>query len=393
MVNPLRLFASAGLLILAFAVSAQTVFTNQHVDLNARYVPGQPWAWALNVRNSDGGGTEYGPGTGNGEALLFVGSDARVIRNPNPSFDFIGVGPNETYWRLPQNQNPLILYLGVAAYGVSASTIDSYDPAVESQGRVSGTAAWVKIRLLRVIGPGHVSIWQSGVSGPIVFCASSDGIDANDALWVVAGGHLHFNYGFTAPGLYDVAFQVSVHEPDGNPSTVGPLRTSCPKVVHFGVEATTGPKLSGTVDLQDWIPSPVCEDIVIELRPVAGGPIVQRAVINTLTDETFEFPLLPSVSPGEYHVTAKAAHWLRQRRSSVVIGATGASGLAFSLVNGDVDGDNEISIGDYSLLSLAFGTEPGAPAWDTDSDLNGDESVDIGDYAILSSNFNQIGDD
>jgi len=62
-------------------------------------------------------------------------------------------------------------------------------------------------------------------------------------------------------------------------------------------------------------------------------------------------------------------------------------------VSGDVDLDNEASIGDYAVLSGAFGTDVGDPLFVLYADLNGDDTVDIGDYAILSGNFGLTGDD
>jgi len=64
-----------------------------------------------------------------------------------------------------------------------------------------------------------------------------------------------------------------------------------------------------------------------------------------------------------------------------------------TLTNGDVDDDNEVTIGDYAGLSLAFNSLPGDPNWNPFADLNGDDGVDIGDFSILSANFGQIGDD
>lgn len=62
-------------------------------------------------------------------------------------------------------------------------------------------------------------------------------------------------------------------------------------------------------------------------------------------------------------------------------------------MNGDSNGNNEIEIGDYSILSAAFGSAVGDPTFDPLADLNGDDAVEIGDYAILSANYVAIGDD
>ncbi len=58
-----------------------------------------------------------------------------------------------------------------------------------------------------------------------------------------------------------------------------------------------------------------------------------------------------------------------------------------------MDGDNEVSIGDYGRLSAAFGTSLGDALYDYEADLDGDGTVDIGDFAILSTNFGSVGND
>ncbi len=62
------------------------------------------------------------------------------------------------------------------------------------------------------------------------------------------------------------------------------------------------------------------------------------------------------------------------------------------LTNGDVDGDNIVSIFDYIELSLAFGTVAGDADWNERADLDEDGEVTIFDYIILSNNFDIIGD-
>jgi hypothetical protein len=92
-------------------------------------------------------------------------------------------------------------------------------------------------------------------------------------------------------------------------------------------------------------------------------------------------------------VCVKASHWLKRCSQEHTIPNDGLSDLSFSLINGDSDGDNEVAIGDYAVLSAAFGTIPGDPNWQPTADLDGDLEVSIGDYAILSFNFGLAGDD
>lgn len=152
--------------------------------------------------------------------------------------------------------------------------------------------------------------------------------------------------------------------------------------------------IAGSVDLQDFFGSLVAETVAFEFR--SPGSTTPLETVNAILSPTgtFSFALAPDNLPaGVYDVTAKGSHWLRQKTASVSIAPNGASGLTFSLANGDIDGDNEIGIGDFSPLSAAFGTSEGDPGWNALADLNGDGSVDIGDFAILSSNFGMIGDD
>lgn len=127
--------------------------------------------------------------------------------------------------------------------------------------------------------------------------------------------------------------------------------------------------------------------VVMEVR--SGGTAVQTE--NVVLGAGGSYSFAATVPPGTYDVAAKASHWLRQQVTGVSITGTGAT-VNFSLFNGDVDGDNEVSIGDYALLSTAFGSSPGDPNWDAEADVDGDDEVTIGDYAILSNNFGMIGD-
>lgn len=148
-------------------------------------------------------------------------------------------------------------------------------------------------------------------------------------------------------------------------------------------------EVRGTVDLLDWEGNPSDERVTVTFRNdgqsveqwtgVPLGPSGEFVVDTTLT--------------GPHEVVVKGRHWLSQRwPTPVILGLTNVSNLSFELTNGDCNGDNEIDIGDYSIVSIAFDAFPGAPNWDARADLSGDGTVDIGDFAILSMNFGRIGD-
>ncbi|MBX7131428.1 MAG: hypothetical protein K1X67_02005 [Fimbriimonadaceae bacterium] len=147
-------------------------------------------------------------------------------------------------------------------------------------------------------------------------------------------------------------------------------------------------ELTGSVVLHDW--SATREGIPVMLDLAKGGQIVES--IPAVLDEKGVFHAGTRLR-GEFDVLLKAPHWLRkQYPNPVTIGEEGLGGLDFWLPNGDIDGDNEIGIGDYARLSSAFNAMPFDPNWDPMADLNGDQSVDIGDYAVMSLLYGQFGD-
>lgn len=121
----------------------------------------------------------------------------------------------------------------------------------------------------------------------------------------------------------------------------------------------------------------------------------QPGTLNVITTRTatldangaysFVAPLV-----GSADMAIKEDTWLR--RTILVDTTPGYGYVDFTLVNGDVDGDNEVSIGDYAVLSQSYGSYEGAPNWDPNADLDRDGEVSIGDFAILSANYGQVGD-
>jgi hypothetical protein len=75
----------------------------------------------------------------------------------------------------------------------------------------------------------------------------------------------------------------------------------------------------------------------------------------------------------------------------VVLGGQ-VENLMVEMLNGDCDHDNEVAIGDFAVISAAFGKSLGDPGFNVDADPNGDDTVDIGDFAIMSNNFGMVGD-
>jgi surface-anchored protein len=220
-------------------VRAQVTLDDVHVDLNIQYFAASN-TWGMQTIDQDVGQT-FGPSG----AILLVKENARVVRPADPAYSFVGVGPGESFYLLPQSQEIGKLYLGFAAYGVASSDIDRYNAGAESNNRVSSSPGnWTRLQLVSVTGangtaaPGSFSVWQDRLGGGITPFMSSyddnlmnqvggfnfdttDGITLNDQIWLTAGSHLHYNFGFTAPGVYEVTLRPAARRNNGDPQTAG----------------------------------------------------------------------------------------------------------------------------------------------------------------------------
>jgi len=148
--------------------------------------------------------------------------------------------------------------------------------------------------------------------------------------------------------------------------------------------------ISGKVELGDFGGDVRTVPVVVELRH-AGSTTPIRTV--TLTLDSSGNYTLPDVSDGTYDVAFKASHWLRRVARSVRVSGADVSGVNVSLVNGDIDGDNEVTLFDFGALVAAFGSVPGDSNWNPEADLDGDAEVTLFDFGVLVKNFGETGEE
>ncbi len=146
--------------------------------------------------------------------------------------------------------------------------------------------------------------------------------------------------------------------------------------------------VGGTITLGDFVAPVGGMTVPVEIRPV--GSMEPREVHLVALDDRGEYALQTALW-GTFDVSAKGSHWLRQTVTGVPL--TGDVRVDFVLVNGDIDGDNELSLGDLSALVAAFGAVPGERAWNPNADLDGDEEVGLSDFGILVRHFGMTGDE
>lgn len=162
---------------------------------------------------------------------------------------------------------------------------------------------------------------------------------------------------------------------------------------NFAITPTS--RMVAQVNLQGLVSGVLTgQRVVVEIRDTNNN-ILDRMAVAPEADGRIYFY---TTATGTINVAVKGSHWLRKVRTNISV--AGGDAGTFDQVNGDCDGDNEVAIGDFALLSAAFGTYGGDPGltppdggWNFEADLNGDNEIDIGDFAQLSANFGQMGDD
>lgn len=148
--------------------------------------------------------------------------------------------------------------------------------------------------------------------------------------------------------------------------------------------------ITGSVTLNDWNGAVAGQNLDIEILDSSNAS-VETGTATLDSSGNFTYVPTASLADGSYTLLVKASHWLRKGASVAIAGNAGAAG-SFSLTNGDVDGDNSVTIFDYIDLSGSFDLFLGDAGYLANADLDGDDSVTIFDYIILSNNFDITGD-
>ena len=143
----------------------------------------------------------------------------------------------------------------------------------------------------------------------------------------------------------------------------------------------------GTVTLEDYAGSEGhFRQALLEFRPIGGG----NSFLTTAgVDQRGWLYCQGPESPGNYELTIRVPGYLTR----TVMTSVGTS-CTFNaqLIPGDSDGDNEVGIGDFAILSVAYGSEHTDGTYVEESDFNGDLVIDIADYALLAAHYFEEGD-
>jgi surface-anchored protein len=228
---------AAGCALLALTVNlsqAAGIYTNGHGDVRAYYEGGQ-----LKLRNQldysaivDGaevGTYETGPESFGLTELVTYIPDVPIALPPDlPDYDFLGAGAGDDLWYIPEVQEDDRPWLGFSTQELGLT--DWVGPTI---GDVPNYGL-LQVDLMSVSGSagGYFSLFQTGPVGePLVFFATSDGIDSADTYGfgssfpgLPVSTHAHASWFFSQPGFYDVTLKFSgTHLVDGYKEAIGTI--------------------------------------------------------------------------------------------------------------------------------------------------------------------------
>jgi surface-anchored protein len=224
-----KILALAGLSIVASGANAQTIIYNEHTDIEPEYEGGEIH---LGLHNEILGHFEPN------EALIYVGSSAKGARPAGSDWDFTGVAAGADIWTLPDVEDPNLPYLGLGLEEWDANDPQwlTYTP---TDPRASGAAKWLTLTIKGYEGPGAMSGYALGDTGPVKWFDTANGFDSNDLVLGILGGETHFNWTFSTTGIHKLTVQASLYEDLGGGNSI--LRTSDDATYYFGVEAVPEP--------------------------------------------------------------------------------------------------------------------------------------------------------
>jgi hypothetical protein len=252
-----------------------------------------------------------------------------------------GVHPDRLEVRLSQNGNSTNVGLSETTVGDFTTVLDTVNP-----NQLTGAANYPTTWTLH-------TITLSGISG-------------------TPSGRFAFRYFVTTAGLGAangeyIGIDDVTYTPNLAKTVSGTLTLS----------SYTGALLPGT-------------SFVFEIRDASTNALLETDP-GTIT-AGFNFTLSTNLAAGNYKLRIKGVNRFLAKSLPVTLSGTGASGLAYTLTNGDANGDNVVGTADFNLLRAAFGGAAPNPPYSEACDFNGDGIIGTADFNIMKASFGQAGD-
>ena len=157
--------------------------------------------------------------------------------------------------------------------------------------------------------------------------------------------------------------------------------------VNLGVKT-----VSGTISIQGYVGPNVLTpaNFVFEIRDAGTNAFIENP--GSVTYSLGAFTFTTNQPAGSYKLRIRGVNRFLASSQPITLTASGATGLAYSLTNGDASADNIVGVADFNLLRAAWGgVAPSAP-YSEAADFNGDGIVGVADFNIMRASWGAIGD-
>lgn len=145
--------------------------------------------------------------------------------------------------------------------------------------------------------------------------------------------------------------------------------------------------IGGYVQVPGWI-GVAPEHLHYTLRRYETGEVVDEGTLSLDPRGLTSSMLFGIPAPaGRYWLTVSGKPFLTR-----TVDTSGGT-LRITLLAGDIDGDNEVTLLGFGKLVAAFGSMAGEVRYDIDADLDGDGEITLSDFAWLMRNFGLAGDE
>jgi hypothetical protein len=149
--------------------------------------------------------------------------------------------------------------------------------------------------------------------------------------------------------------------------------------------------VSGTLTLQSYTGAQLPgTSFVFELRDASTNALIETDAGTVTAGNAFSFSTAQSA--GNYKLRIKGINRFLAKSQTIVLGASGVSGLSYTLLNGDANGDNIVGTADFNVLRAAWGgVSPNSP-YNVAADFNGDGIIGTTDFNIMRTSWGAVGD-
>ena len=147
----------------------------------------------------------------------------------------------------------------------------------------------------------------------------------------------------------------------------------------------------GSVDLQGRPAKPDARwSVPLTVQLYAVGAATPTYEFTPTTDNNGEFTINAEIVPGTYEIAVKNAHTLQNVITIALVDGDNVVDFG-TLLEGDANDDNIVSLLDFSTLAAAYNATIGDPNYNANADFNADGFISLLDFSLMATNYNVAG--